>query len=97
VFRRVEGKGAVPGSDFTREFDLVLLAMGFLHVRHGRLLADLGVELDARGNVRADATGLTSVRDVWTAGDAATGASLVVRAIFQGREAARQIDEHLGS
>jgi glutamate synthase (NADPH/NADH) small chain len=65
-------------------------------VQHGRLLADLGVELDGRGNVRADATGLTSVRDVWTAGDAATGASLVVRAIFQGREAARRIDEHLG-
>jgi glutamate synthase (NADPH/NADH) small chain len=86
---------AVPGSDFTRDFDLVLLAMGFLHVRHGRLLQDLGVELDARGNVRADAAGLTTVRDVWTAGDAATGASLVVRAIFQGREAAREIDVHL--
>ncbi len=97
VFRRVEGKSAVPGSEFTKDFDLVLLAMGFLHVRHGRLLEDLGVELDGRGNVRADANGLTSVRDVWTAGDAATGASLVVRAIFQGREAAREIDGHLGS
>jgi glutamate synthase (NADPH/NADH) small chain len=104
-FRRVawssEGPGTsprmapVPGSEFTREFDLVLLAMGFVHVQHGRLLQELGVELDARGNVRADAEGCTSVRDVWTAGDAATGASLVVRAIFQGRQAARSIDEHL--
>lgn len=95
VFRRLAGEGAVPGSDFTRDFDLVLLAMGFLHVKHGRLLQELGVELDARGNVRADANGLTTVRDVWTAGDAAMGASLVVRAIFQGREAARAIDGHL--
>jgi glutamate synthase (NADPH/NADH) small chain len=85
----------VPGSEFTVEVDLVLLAMGFLHVRHGRLLDDLGVELDGRGNVRTDARGSTNVRDVWSAGDASTGASLVVRAIFQGRETARAIDEHL--
>ena len=78
-----------------RDFDLVLLAMGFLHVRHGRLLQDLGVELDARGNVRVDGTGLTTVRNVWAAGDTAIGASLVVRAIFQGREAARAIDGYL--
>jgi glutamate synthase (NADPH/NADH) small chain len=86
---------ALPGSEFTAEVDLVLLAMGFLHVHRGRLLEDLGVEFDGRGNVRTDARGFTNVRDVWSAGDASTGASLVVRAIFQGREAARAIDEHL--
>jgi glutamate synthase (NADPH/NADH) small chain len=106
VFRRVEWKSEapgrpprmtpVPGSEFAREFDLVLLAMGFVHVEHGRLLRELGVELDPRGNVLADGALLTAVRDVWAAGDAAQGASLVVRAIFQGREAARAIDEHLG-
>jgi glutamate synthase (NADPH/NADH) small chain len=105
VFRRVEWRSdgpsgtarmiGVPGSEFTRETDLVLLAMGFVHVRHGRLLEDLGVEYDARGNVRTDERGLTSVRGVWSAGDASTGASLVVRAIFQGREAARAIDASL--
>ena len=105
VFRRVEWTGegpngaarmvGVPGSEFTRETDLVLLAMGFVHVRHGRLLEDLGVEYDARGNVRTDERGLTGVRGVWSAGDASTGASLVVRAIFQGRQAARSIDEAL--
>jgi glutamate synthase (NADPH/NADH) small chain len=105
VFRRVAWKSEAPGqpprmsasprSEFTREFDLVLLSMGFLHVRHGRLLQELGVELDVRGNVRTGVTGHTGVRDVWSAGDAATGASLVVRAIFQGREAARAIDGHL--
>jgi len=87
---------AVPGSEFSDDFDLVLLAMGFLHVRHGRLLADLGVEIDGRGNVRTDETGRTSVDGVWAAGDAATGASLVVRAIAQGRAAARAIDGQLG-
>jgi glutamate synthase (NADPH/NADH) small chain len=105
VFRRVEWTSdaaggpermtPVPGSEFTAEVDLVLLAMGFLHVRHGRLLEDLGVEYDARGNIRTDDRGLTSVSGVWSAGDAATGASLVVRAIFGGREAARAIDETL--
>jgi glutamate synthase (NADPH/NADH) small chain len=105
VFRRVEWRGDAPGavprmvpvtgSEFTAEADLVLLAMGFLHVRHGRLLEDLGVAYDERGNVRTDDRGRTSVGGVWAAGDAASGASLVVRAIFQGREAARAIDEAL--
>lgn len=105
VFRRVDWKSgapgepprmaALPGSEFTAEIDLVLLAMGFLHVRHGRLLADLDVAIDDRGNVRTDARGRTSVDGVWAAGDAATGASLVVRAIAQGREAARAVDEQL--
>ena len=96
VFRRVSPRmAAVPGSEFTADIDLVLLAMGFLHVRHGRLLEELGVDYDARGSIRTDDQGLTSVRGVWSAGDAATGASLVVRAIFQGREAARSIGEAL--
>jgi glutamate synthase (NADPH/NADH) small chain len=105
VFRRVEWTSdaaggparmtPVPGSEFTEEVDLVLLAMGFLHVRHGRMLEDLGVEYDARGNIRTDDRCLTSVSGVWSAGDAATGTSLAVRAIFQGREAARTINETL--
>jgi glutamate synthase (NADPH/NADH) small chain len=105
VFRRVVWTGgaageparmsAVAGSEFAAESDLVLLAMGFLHVRHGRLLEELGVDYDARGGIRTDERGLTGVRRVWSAGDASTGASLVVRAIFQGRQAARSIDEAL--
>ena len=96
VFRRVSpDMAAVPGSEFTADVDLVLLAMGFLHVRHGRLLEELGVDYDARGSIRTDDQGHTSVRGVWSAGDAATGASLVVRAIFQGRQAARSIGEAL--
>ena len=85
----------VAGSQFTLKADLVLLAMGFLHVRHGRLLDDLGVQYDPRGNISAAADYATSARGVFAAGDAATGASLVVRAIYHGREAARSIDRYL--
>jgi glutamate synthase (NADPH/NADH) small chain len=84
----------VAGTDFTVEADLVLLAMGFLHVRHTRLLADLGIEFDERGNILGRFYS-TSSPGVFTAGDANTGASLVVRAIFHGREAAKAMDEYL--
>jgi glutamate synthase (NADPH/NADH) small chain len=62
---------------------------------HGRLLGDLGVAYDQRGNILCDSGYATSVPGVFAAGDAGTGASLVVRAIFQGREAARSIDRFL--
>jgi glutamate synthase (NADPH/NADH) small chain len=86
----------VPGSEFDIPADLVLLAMGFLGpVREG-LIADLGVELDPRGNVRADTRGFaTSEPGVFAAGDARRGQSLVVWAQWEGREAARAVDEYL--
>lgn len=85
----------IPGSDFNLEIDLVFLAMGFLHVNHSRLLEDLGVEFDQRGNIRYNQDYQTSVDGVFTAGDAGTGASLVVRSIFHGRQAAQSIDQYL--
>jgi glutamate synthase (NADPH/NADH) small chain len=85
----------VPGSRFTVEVDLVLLAMGFLHVHHTRLLEDLAVVFDARGNIQCSTGYETSSPGVFTAGDANTGASLVVRAIFHGRQAAKAVDEYL--
>ena len=85
----------VPGSEFCRKVDLVLLAMGFVHVEHGKILQELGVEFDPRGNIRCNPDYSTSAAAVFAAGDANTGASLVVRAIFHGREAARHIDEYL--
>ncbi len=84
----------IPGSRFRVEADLVLLAMGFLHVNHTRLLEDLGVSVDARGNIACNRYE-TSAAGVFTAGDANTGASLVVRAIFHGREAAKAVDKYL--
>jgi glutamate synthase (NADPH/NADH) small chain len=85
----------IPGSEFSLKVDLVLLAMGFVHVQHSKLLEDLQIEYDNRGNIKSSGGYATSANGVFTAGDAGTGASLVVRAIFHGREAARQIDQYL--
>ena len=56
---------------------------------------ELGVELDSRGNIKVDNNGMTSVPGVFAAGDAATGASLVVRAIARGRETAKGVNDYL--
>lgn len=85
----------VPGSDFEIPADLVLLALGFTGPEKGPLLEGLGVELDARGNVKTDATYRTSVSGVWACGDMRRGQSLVVWAIWEGREAARCVDAEL--
>ena len=86
----------IPGSEFDVPADLVLLALGYVHpVREG-LLEQLGVELDARGNVKADARRYaTSHPKVFAAGDMRRGQSLVVWAIREGREAARAVDGFL--
>ena len=85
----------VPGSEFSLKVDLVLLAMGFVHVKHGKIIEELGVEYDPRGNIRCNPDYSTSAKGVFAAGDANTGASLIVRSIFHGREAARNIDAYL--
>lgn len=83
------------GSRFELKADLVLLAMGFVHPEHGRLVKELELELDQRGNIVIDAYGATSTAGVFAAGDAALGASLVVRAQAQGRNAAIGVDRYL--
>jgi glutamate synthase (NADPH/NADH) small chain len=85
----------LPGTEFTLEADLVLLAMGFTGpVKHG-MLEQLGVALDGRGNVAADANYMSSVPGVFAAGDMRRGQSLVVWAIAEGRKAAEGIDRYL--
>ncbi|MCB4756399.1 MAG: glutamate synthase subunit beta [Elusimicrobia bacterium] len=86
----------IPGSQFSVETELVLLALGFVHPVHEGLIQKLGVPLDARGNVLVDQNHMTRREGVFAAGDMATGQSLVVRAIKEGRSAARGIDEYLG-
>ncbi|MFP3042618.1 glutamate synthase subunit beta [Treponema primitia] len=81
----------VSGSDFDIGADLVLLAMGFTHVVQNGAVADFGLELDERGNIRTTGTFHTSNPKVWAAGDSRNGASLVVRAISDGRAAAEAI------
>ncbi len=101
-WRRDEAAGGPPrmvpveGGGFELPADLVLLAMGFVHPEHEGMLAELGVELDPRGNVLAG-TGdyRTTVDKVFACGDMRRGQSLVVWAIREGRQAARAVDEYL--
>ena len=87
----VSGKPAgIPDSDFDIPCDLVLLAMGFVGSRREGLLDELGVELDARNNVRVS-DWQTNVRGVFATGDQARGQSLVVHAISDGRRCARAV------
>jgi len=86
----------IPGSEFELKADLVLFAMGFTGPVQQGLLTELGVEHDARSNVKADTdTYRTSVDKVFAAGDMRRGQSLVVWAIREGRQAARAVDEFL--
>lgn len=85
----------ISNSEVTFKADLVLLAMGFIHVEAGPLVIDYGLNLDDRGNIVTDASYMTSEPGVFAAGDSVLGASLVVRAIYQGREAAAGMNQYL--
>jgi len=90
---RVDAKlNPIDGTEFTMDADLVLLAMGFLGPVKNGPIAQLGVKLDARGNVATDERYMSSVPGVFAAGDMRRGQSLVVWAIAEGRQAARGID-----
>jgi glutamate synthase (NADPH/NADH) small chain len=83
-----------PGTEFETPADLVLLAMGFVHVVHDGLVDDLGLDRDARGNLHVDDFA-ASEEGVFAAGDTVEGASLVVRAIMSGRRMADAVDRWL--
>ena len=89
----------VPGTEFTIPAQLVLLAMGYVHPVHEGMIEQLGVAKDPRGNVKATTEGAgsyaTSVSKVFAAGDMRRGQSLVVWAIREGRQCAREIDAFL--
>jgi glutamate synthase (NADPH/NADH) small chain len=87
----------VPGSEFELKADLVLLALGFVHVEKAGLIQQLGVALNDRGNLVIDQNFMTNVKGVFSAGDSNRGASLVVWAISEGRAAAESIDRYLRS
>ncbi|HLX44402.1 MAG TPA: glutamate synthase subunit beta [Bryobacteraceae bacterium] len=102
---RFSGNGSVEKLHYVRvddpaktehalDVDLVLLAMGFTGPVRSGLIEQLGVELDARGNVATNDC-CSSVFGVFAAGDARRGQSLVVWAIAEGRKAAAAIDRHL--
>jgi len=88
----------IPGTEFTMDVDLVLLAMGFTGPVKPGIVEQLGVKLDAGGNIEANERDYhTSVSGVFTAGDARRGQSLVVWAIAEGRKAAESVDRWLKS
>ncbi|MCY1044395.1 glutamate synthase subunit beta [Corallococcus sp. bb12-1] len=85
----------VPGSEQVFDVDLLVLAMGFTGPETGPLAEELGVKLSPRGTVQVDAKFATSAPGVYCAGDASRGASLIVWALADGREAARALDTWL--
>src|SRR5579872_367893 len=85
----------IPGSEFSLDVDLVLLAMGFTGPRQCGILDQLGVPLDARGNVAANAEYSTNAPGVFAAGDMRRGQSLIVWAIAEGRQAAEGVNRYL--
>ena len=85
----------IPGTEQIYPADMVLLAMGFVGPERKGMLEQLGVELDAMGNVKSDADKRTSIPKVFTAGDMTRGQSLIVWAIAEGRHAAYAIDQFL--
>jgi glutamate synthase (NADPH) small chain len=84
----------IEGTEFSYPAELVLIAMGFVHVAHAGLVEELGLTLDNRGNVVVDGW-MTSVPGVFASGDTVRGASLVVHAINQGRLMAAAVDRWL--
>ena len=85
----------IPGTEKTWPADLIFLSMGFLQPEH-YINDDLNLEIDARGNYLANKRDYrTSVPKVYAAADCRRGQDLVVRAINEGREAAREIDRDL--
>ena len=85
----------IPGTEFVMDVDLVLLAMGFTGPVRNGMIEQLGVKLDARGNVEANGDYMSSVPGVFAAGDMRRGQSLVVWAIAEGRKAAASVDKYL--
>ena len=94
---RVDAKiNPLAGTEFEIKAELVLLAMGFVHPVHEGMIAALGLELDARGNVKADMTAYaSSLPKVFACGDMRRGPSLVVWAIREGRQCAHAVDKFL--
>ena len=95
-----EGRAAqfveIVGTEREIPCELALLAMGFVHPQHEGLVNELGVDLDERGNVKANEKNYqTNFAKIFTAGDMRRGQSLVVWAISEGRECARKVDEYL--
>ena len=88
-FNKIEGK------DLILDAELVMLAMGFVHVEHGKLVKELDINTDNRGNIIVDKNYQTSHKGFFATGDSILGASLVVKAINAGRRVAAAVNNYL--
>ncbi|MCF7915478.1 MAG: glutamate synthase subunit beta [Spirochaetaceae bacterium] len=86
----------IPGTEFTLDIDMVLIAAGFVQVEPSKLLKDFNLQLNERGTISIDENFHTNTEGVFAAGDAVSGASLVVKAMNQGRSLADKVNEYLG-
>ena len=85
----------VPSSEFEIEADLAIIAVGFLHPEHKGFIEDINIKLDKRGNIKTDSNYMSSKPGIFSAGDAHSGQSLIVKAVSEGRKAAHYIDLYL--
>jgi glutamate synthase (NADPH/NADH) small chain len=85
------------GTEFEVEADMVLLAMGFVGPARNMIVEDLGIARDSKGNVMGDEKHMTNVQGVFVSGDMTLGQSLVVKAIADGRKAAKGIMEYVNT
>ncbi|MDR4504293.1 MAG: glutamate synthase subunit beta [Candidatus Scalindua sp.] len=85
----------IPDSEKVLPADLVFLSIGFQHCEHSPLLMDLKLEYNRKGNIKIDENMMTKLPGIFAAGDAELGATLVVDAVFRGRQVAERVDEYL--
>lgn len=85
----------IPNSEKILRADLVFLSIGFQHCEHSPLLVDLKLEYNKKGSIQIDENMMTKVPGIFAAGDAELGATLVVDAIFRGRQVAEKVDQYL--
>ncbi|MBI1979874.1 MAG: FAD-dependent oxidoreductase, partial [Elusimicrobia bacterium] len=85
----------ISGSEFELPADLVLLALGFLGPEKETMLKQWGITLTPRGSVQSNKDYMTNVPGIFSCGDMRRGQSLVVWAIWEGRESARGVDQYL--
>ncbi len=86
-----------PNSEKIIQAECALLSIGFQHCEHGSLLMDLKIEFDKKGNIKVNDNMMTSYPGIFAAGDAELGATLVVDAIFRGRQAAEGVHQYFTS
>ncbi len=86
---------SIPNSSFKIDADMVIIAMGFIEASDRKMLEEFGIKISNRGAIQRNSDGMTDIEGVFPVGDITNGASLVVRAISDGKEIANRVDSYL--